>query len=149
MPRKPSKRVRIAREKLTAVGLAVADGLLEVGRTIIEVADPPDSPLEPYPTGQGLVLQGGVLVFVHGEKVAGWSQRGLQPKTPRPSAGTPAEERKAIVALVGWGFPGRLVQMGTLDTPAQPFGTTAFDQVAPHAKEIIRDQVAPALAADR
>lgn len=153
MARKPSQRVVLAREALTAVGLAIADGLFEVGRTIIETADPPDSPLDPYPIGEGLVKQGGVLVYVHGEKVAGWSQRGLQPAKPRArtssSAAAMADERKGIVALVGWGFPGRLVNNGTINHPPNPFGSRAFDGVAPHAAEIIRDQVEPAMRSAR
>jgi hypothetical protein len=149
-PRTPSKRVRLNREALTQLGLAIADGFLEVGKTIIEVAEPPDSPLDPYPLGEGLVKQGGVLVFVDGKKVAGWSQRGLQPKTPKAKDGATAErqseEKHGITALVGWGFPGRLVEGGTLKNAPNPFGSRAVDSVAPHAAEILRDMVAPTLA---
>lgn len=141
MPRKPSTRVVLNRSALDRVDLAVADGLLEVGRTIVEVAHPPDSPLEPYPIGQGLVLQGGVLVYADGKKVAGWSQRGLQPKKPR-AAVTP---RGVITAIAGFGFPGRLVEGGTLDQPARPFLSPALDQTTPHIPGIMADVVGPEL----
>lgn len=145
MARGPTKRVRLAREALTAVGVAVADGLLEVGRTIVETTRPPDSPLEPYPLGQGLPLQGGVLVYLHGQKVAGWSQRGLQPKKPRNGA-TPKD---AIVALVGFGFPGGLKEGGTLHDPPHPFLSPATDEVTPHIPAILAEIVGPALAKQR
>lgn len=141
MARKPSARVVLARSALTTLGVAVADGLLEVGRTIVEVADPPDSPDLPYPTGEGLPLQGGVLVYAEGKKVAGWSQRGLQPKKPR-AAETP---KGAVVAIVGFGFPGRFKEGGTVNDPASPFLSPALDQTAPHIGEIMAGVVGPEL----
>lgn len=136
MPRAPSKRVVLNRAALSRLELAIADGLLEAGRTIIETADPPDSPLEPYPTGEGLPLQGGVLVYVDGKKVAGWSKRGVQPKKPR-AARTP---KGSMIAIVGFGFPGRFNELKT------PFLSPAVDQVAPHVIPIVADAVK---AADR
>ena len=141
MARKPSAKVVLARSGLTTLGLAIADGLLEVGRTIVEVADPPDSPLPPYPLGQGLPLQGGVIVYVDGKKVAGWSQRGTQPVKPR-AAETP---KGAVVAIVGYGFPGRFNEAGTLNSPAQPFLSPALDQTAPHIGEIVAGVTGPQL----
>jgi hypothetical protein len=125
--RGPSKRVVLNRAAVTDLGLAVADGILEVGQQIIAAARPPDSPDPPFPTGQGLPLQGGVLVYVDGQKVAGWHQRGKQPRKPR-AAKTP---KGAIVGIVGYGFPGRFAETGTANSPAQPFLSPATDQVTP------------------
>jgi len=143
--RGPSKRVVLNRAAVTELGLAVADGIFEVGQQIIAVARPPDDPRvllrsagpkhrwyhvdesEPEGTGKGLPLQGGVLVYVDGQKVAGWHQRGKQPKKPR-AAKTP---KGAIVAIVGYGFPGRFAEIGTANSPAQPFLSPAADQVTP------------------
>lgn len=140
MARKPSARVVLNRKALTAIGEAVADGFMELGRTIVEVASDraPDSPLDPYPTGEGLPKQGGVIVYLHGKKVDGWSTRGTQPRIDRRTADTKA----GITAVVGFGFPGRLAETGTVDTPAQPFLTPTAHEVAPHAADIIRPFVA-------
>lgn len=132
MPRKPSAKVVLARGALSEVVLAIADGMAEAGRTIIETAHAPDSPLLPYPTGEGLPKQGGVLTFVDGKKVSGWSQRGVQPKKPRA-----AQPGKGATTIVGWGFPARFVDRGTIRTPAQPFAEAARDAVAPIIPAII------------
>jgi len=137
MARKASARVVLNRSRLTDVGLAIADGVAELGRTIVEVAaeQAPDSPYDPYPTGEGLPKQGGVLVYVGGEKVHGWSQRGGQPGKPRALR---AKVRGSSVLMVaGFGFPGRFAELGTIDTPAQPFLSPASAEVLPHAADII------------
>jgi hypothetical protein len=143
MPRKPSARVVLNRSKVHAVMLAVADGLHEVGRTIIEVASEtaPDSPYDPFPTGEGLPKQGGVLTYVDGQKVAGWSTRGTQPAKPRA-----ANVKRGITAVVGFGFPGRFAELGTVRHGAQPFLAPARDSVVPHMSGIMADVVKPALA---
>jgi hypothetical protein len=132
---KPSARVVLNRSKLDAAVLAVADGFLEVGRTIVELAgeNAPDSPYDPYPIGEGLPKQGGVLVMVNGQKTAGWSQRGTQPKKPRAVRGM----KQGVVAVVGFGFPARFAEMGTVRTPAKPFFAPARDQVKPHIPDIV------------
>jgi hypothetical protein len=52
---------------------------------------------------------------VNGAKTAGWSQRGTQPRMPRAARGM----KQGIVAVVGFGFPARFAEMGTVRTPAQ------------------------------
>lgn len=136
MARKPSAKVVLNRAALTNVGRAIADGFLEVGQTIVEVAaeDAPDSPHDPYPIGEGLPKQGGVLVYVKGQKVAGWSTRGTQPRIDRRTADT----KQGITAIAGFGFPGRFAEFGTAHHGAQPFLTPALDRVAPRVVEIMR-----------
>lgn len=128
MARKPSSRVVLARAGLDELRLAVADGLLEVGQTIVETADPPDA----TPYGEGLVTHGGVLVYADRKKVAGWSQRGTQPKKPRA-----ARLGRGITLLVGWGFPGRFQEFGTVHHRAQPFATPAAQEVMAQAGAIM------------
>lgn len=137
MARRPSARVVLNRARLNEVTLIVADGLLEVGRTIVEVAAAraPDSPFDPYPTGEGLPKQGGVLVYAGGQKTAGWSQRGGQPKKPRSVRGT--TKQHSVVAIVGFGFPARLAERGTLRHRGQPFLTPTRDEVRPHIPAIV------------
>lgn len=135
---RPSTRVVLNRNAVRTVQLAIADGLFEVGRTIIEVADPPDA----QPFGQGLVTQGGALAYVGDRKVAGWSQRGTQPKKPRA---VKVRGRGEIMAVAGFGFPGRFQEMGTVNHGAQPFLTPAMNRTVGHAADIMRPIVAAEL----
>jgi hypothetical protein len=141
--RRPSARVVLNRQQVDHVKLAIADGLFEVGQQIIEVAaaNAPDSPYDPYPLGEGLVKQGGVLAYVDGKKVAGWSQRGTQPKKPRALRSS----RKAVQVAAGYGFPGLFVELGTVRSRAQPFLTPAMNQVAPQIPLIMERVVRPKL----
>lgn len=130
MARGPSTRVVLNRKAVRAVQVAIADGLFEVARTIIEVADPPDA----TPFGAGLVTQGGALAYVGDKKVGGWSQRGTQPKKPRAYK---VRGQGAITAIAGFGFPGRFQEMGTVHHAAQPFLTPAANRTVDHAAEIM------------
>jgi len=136
MARKASARVVLNRQALSEVHLALAEGVEEVCRTVIETADPPDAP----PYGEGLVKGGGWLVYADSKKVGGGSLQGTQPKKPRAAALI-----AGITGIVGWGFPGRFLETGTSDTAAQPFFTPAAMQTAEHAPEIMRGVVGPRL----
>lgn len=138
MARKPSARVVLNRQALDRVQLALAEGLEEVARTIVEVAEPPDA----TPFGEGLVTNGGWLVYAGAKKVGGGSLRGLQPKKPRAFR---VQGTAGIQAIVGFGFPGRFQEMGTIHHPAQPFFTPAVDATIPHAAEIMESVVRPRL----
>ena len=131
------------RAGLTEVGLALADGFMEVGKTIVEVAadDAPDSPYDPYPTGEGLPKQGGVLVWVEGKKVDGWSTRGTQPRIDRRTT----DRRGTITAVIGFGFPGRFAEFGTLRTRASPFLAPAMNAVIPNIVAIMKPIVSSRL----
>lgn len=142
-PRGPSKRVVLRREKLSEATRIVADGLVEAGKVIVENASAvaPDSPLDPYPIGEGLVKQGGVLAYVGNDKVDGWSIRGPQPAKPR--AARPITKRHSVSVFVGFGFPARLVETGTVDTVAQPFLTPTRDRLASAIPRIVGDVTRP------
>ncbi len=137
MARKPSAKVVLNRAALTTVHLALAEGIEEIVRTIVEVADPPDA----TPFGVGLTTNGGWLVYAGSKKVAGGSLRGLQPKKPRAFR----PESAGITGMAGFGFPGRFQETGTVNHAAQPFFTPAAEQVAGRAGEIMRDVVGPRL----
>lgn len=127
-PRGLSKAVRLRREALSEVTRVVADGMFEAARSIIldAAAIAPDSPFDPYPLGEGLPKQGGVLAYVGGQKVNGWSIRGPQPAKPR--AVRVLAKEHAVTVVAGFGFPGRLAETGSVDTPAQPFLTPTKDR---------------------
>jgi hypothetical protein len=135
---------------LDKVTLAVADGVFEVGRTIIELAaerapDYPEPTAEfPFGAGEGLPRQGGVLVYVGNKKTHGWSLRGDQPKKPRSIRDV--VKRNSVVAAIGFGFPARFNELGTIRQRARPFLAPSRDEVAPHAVEIIGRIAKPAIA---
>jgi hypothetical protein len=128
MARKVSARVVLNRSRLDEVRGALADGLQAMGADIVEHANPPDA--EPF--GVGLVTSGGTYVAVDGKKVGGDSSR------PRAVRGEPG-----IVAVVGFGFPGRFQEFGTIHSPAQPFLSPAVDEVLPNLEQYL----APAIRA--
>lgn len=135
--------------RLDDVTLAVADGLFEAGRTIVELASEvaPDSPYEPYPLGEGLPKQGGVLVYVGNKKTHGFSLRGDQPK--KPKAVREVTKRHSVVAVIGFGFPARFNEAGTIRQPGRPFLTPTVNKVAPHIPDLVGEVVRPQLAAAR
>ena len=138
MARKPSARVVLNRSALTEVGLALVAGVEEIARTIVETAEPPDA----TPFGEGLVTQGGWLVYDGSKKVAGGSLSGLQPKKPRSFR---VKGTVGITAIAGFGFPARFQETGTSDQPAKPFLTPAAVRVKEVAPAIMRDTVGPRL----
>lgn len=134
-------RMATKQQALDAVTRIVADGMFEAARTIVETASEraPDYPFPtkkfPFGEGEGLPKQGGVLVYVGGEKTHGWSIRGSQPKKPR--AIRTAVKEHSVLALAGFGFPARFVELGTVRTRAQPFLAPARDAVAPFVADIV------------
>ena len=128
-PRGTSAKVKLNRAALDDVTFIVADGLFEAGKVIAEMAgaNAPDSPYDPYPTGEGLPKQGGVLAYVANQKVDGWSIRGPQPKKPR-SLRLIAKAHSVVVA-VGFGHPARFAEGGTINHGPQPFLAPARDRV--------------------
>ncbi len=134
-------KVVINRAALDAVKLASADGLFEVGKEILDVVSVPDAP----PKGQGLIQGGGVVAWFGSKKVADSLIGGRAIKKPRGLK----MAADGATAAVGFGFPARFVELGTVDTPAEPFFTGAVNQVAPHAKLIISKKMADRLAGMR
>lgn len=125
-----SAKVRLRHEALTHAVKAVADGLYAAGVEIVTEAggSAPDSPYDPYPTGEGLPKQGGVLAYVGNQKVNGMSLRGSQPAKPR--AARTLTRGHSVTVIVGFGFPARFAETGTVDTPAQPFLAPTRDRRA-------------------
>jgi hypothetical protein len=111
---------------------AAAEGLHAICEQVIANARPPDA----TPYGEGLVQNHGIAVFVDGRQVAGNAE------TVPPGA----EVSEGIVALVGYGFPARFQELGTIRQPARPFfspavaetlaGTGPQDLVAPAFRRV-------------
>jgi hypothetical protein len=130
--RKASAKVVLNRAALSELHLAWAEGVEEICKTIVEVAEPNDA----APYGEGLVDGGGWLVYAGSKKVGGGSLAGVQPKKPRA-----AVLIAGITGIVGWRFPARFHNNGTVDTPANPFFTSAAERVAGHAARIMKSVV--------
>jgi HK97 gp10 family phage protein len=133
-----TSRVVLNRKAFEQVDLAIADGLFAVAEEVIAVARPPDAP----PYGQGLVEGGGAIAYLGGKKVNGTTIGGKQVKKPRSLKVRDGEP----VAIAGFGFPARFVELGTVDTPAEPFLTPAVFQVEPDADVILSKEIKRRLA---
>lgn len=120
--RKRSARVVFNRRTFGALRVGLADGMLQVAEVIIQVARPPDA----TPFGEGLVTTGAAGGWIDGRKVGGSSPK---PRRAIPPVG--------IVAVAGFGFPGKFQERGTIHHPAQPFLTPAVDAVAPNTGVIM------------
>lgn len=110
---KRTSRVVINRKAIDGITLAVADGAFAVAKAHNQATHPPDAP----PFGRGLVEGGGALVFVNGKKVDGTTIGGRQIKKPRQLN----VKDHTVVAMSGWGFPGRIIQFGRVGVPGRPF----------------------------
>lgn len=119
MARKASARTVLNRKALNDIAGALADGMGMLGAAVIERADPPDA--EPF--GKGLVTTGDWGVWAGTKKVLGSATK---PRTERLS-------RTGLTMLVGFGFPGRFQEKGTINHPAQPFLTPAVMAEFPDA----------------
>lgn len=130
MARKPSARVVLNRRNVHGVRLAIADGANAVAKELITTGRPPDA----APFGEGLVQVGGWLTYVDNQKVGGGGTDGRQPKKPRNVL---AGVEDAVVAVAGWGFPGRFQQFGTVHHAADPFFTRDRDRIIPRIPSIM------------
>lgn len=122
-------RVELNRKALAEVDLALADGLFALAVEVLERTNPPDAP----PYGQGLVEGGGAIAYAGKKKVNGTQIGGREIKKPRAYR-TEADE---VSAIVGYGFPGGLVERGTIHMDAQPFLYPAAVSVMPEAEQIM------------
>lgn len=136
-PRGPSKAVVVNRSVLNELVLGYADGLHEVGRNIIARAEPtvPDRP----PIGKGLVQGGSVVTFVNRKRVA---SEGKATRLRRD-----AVPPKAVIAtVVGYPFPGLLVELGTSHSAPEPFVTPAFGAELGDAAGVVAGKIKEHLA---
>lgn len=124
-----TSRVVLNRAAFAEIDLAIADGLFAVALRVLEVVRVPDAP----PYGQGLVQGGGAIAYLGNRKVAGTTIGGKQIKKPR-SLNTRDGQ---AVAIVGFGFPARFVELGTLHNHAEPFLTPAVGQVAGSEADVL------------
>lgn len=129
-------------ELTQAVAMGGAEWMQEV--VTAAAANAPDSPYDPYPLGEGLPKQGGVLAYIGNLKVFGWSIRGDQPAKPRALRLVTKEH--SVVIAGGFGFPGRFAERGTIRQAPQPFFEPEFDRRAGSALSQIGERVKPLVA---
>jgi hypothetical protein len=145
MPR--MSRVELNRAALAQVDLALADGVFDIARAIVRVAESraPDADTGFYPKkwgggprllGEGLVDRGGAGVWVNGRKTHGTTSAEGRP-VKKPRALRVKSMGANIVGVAGFGFPAAFEELGTLHAPAQPFLTPAVAEVVPDAKVIL------------
>lgn len=136
-----SKRVVVNRAALDALRGGLADGLAALGDRIISSARPhvPDAP----PLGLGLINTGGFAVYVDGRKVAGGASVSLGRRNELKPP------RQGIALYAGYGFPGHLLEGGTINQPARPFLTPAFFAEIPNMGQLMRPAAMKRLAAIR
>ena len=111
-----SAKTVLNRQALTQLDLVLAAGLEAAAVKVLERTRPPDAP----PYGQGLPLQGGYVSYVDSKKVGG------TPGAVKPRA---LRDRKGVTVAVGFGFPGRFQEMGTVNQPPRPFFTPVVMEV--------------------
>jgi hypothetical protein len=109
-------RVVLARERLHELDLAMAAGLEGNALAVLERVRPPDA----TPFGEGLVDRGGFISYVGGKRVGGDADK--KPEDMRVMG-------QGVVVGVGFSFPGRFQEMGTVRQPPRPFLTPAVMSV--------------------
>lgn len=115
-----ASRVELNRAAMGEVLTAAGDGLLELADAMLENVSPPDQP----PYGKGLIKHGGTAVWVLGKKTGG---NGSKPRALRL-------DKAGITAIVGYGFPARLNEMGSIHQPGRPFLTPGVMREVPNAE---------------
>lgn len=131
-------RIVINRDALAEIDRGLATGLEALGDRVLDTVHPPDA----TPYGRGLVDQGGWISYVDG-KVVGTSTPGV--KKPKAMA----VRGKGVTLGVGFDFPGRFQEMGTVHQPARPFLTPAVMAVVGNDGAVegaLRTALAKALA---
>lgn len=136
-PAGPRKAVVVNRAAADALALGYADGLHAVGLRILERAKPNVPDREPI--GRGLVTSGSVVTFVNRKRVA---EAG--PLTRMRIDGLPS--RGAVATVVGYGFPGLLVELGTAHSAPEPFVTPAFGGELGDAASVVAGKIKEHLA---
>ena len=109
-------RVVLARERLAELDLGMAKGLEMVALEVLERVRPPDA----TPFGEGLMGRGGLISYVDGKRVGG--DVDSKPKDLLVRG-------RGVTVGVGFGFPGRFQEMGTVNQPPRPFLTPVVMQI--------------------
>ena len=109
---KPTVRTVLNRERLQELDGALAKGLELLAMQVISSANPPDAP----PYGQGLVANGRFISYVDGKRVGGDADK--KPKAMKVRG-------RGIVVGIGYPFPSKFQEMGTVKQPPRPFLTPA------------------------
>lgn len=138
--RKPSARVVLNMSALNEVQQALAYGLKDLGEAVAREAAG-NAAVSEDPRYGHVKDQWGVAIFVDGKKVGDASSDGSATAKPREFRAP-----KGLSGFVGFGFPGRFLEVGTSDTRAQPFLSPAAARLAGSAVEIVRAGAAPHLA---
>jgi hypothetical protein len=125
--RRVSSKTVLNRKCLTAIGEGLASGMETVGSTTIENTSPPDA----APFGEGLITTGDWGVWNGTRKVGGTATKPRAVKLPA----------EGITLVVGYGFPGRFQEFGTIHQPARPFLSPAMLETLPGAADLLSPAV--------
>lgn len=111
---------------MVVIADALIDFMIKVGEQASDKA--PDYPThrdesghmvsDPYP-GYGLPTNWGVMGWTFGKLIYGQKASRTDERINKPRAFR--TDPTSVEAIVGFGFPGRFVETGTSDTPAEPF----------------------------
>jgi hypothetical protein len=115
-----SARTVVNRAALDAIRGAFVDGMAAMGTALVAGTHPPDDD----PIGVGLVKEGDWAVWSDGKKVAG---TGAKPKG--------VTTRHGVTLVVGYPFPARFNELGTIHQPARPFFTPTVLRIVPGVSE--------------
>lgn len=122
-------RVEINRAALDEVMAGLADGVHDVARAIgvVAASRAPYSEHDPdVPPLHHLEDVVGAMTYVRGKRTHEWNSGPLRPNKPKTVRVRTGPE---VLGIVGVGFPGMFVELGTLHAPAQPFFTPAAEEV--------------------
>lgn len=116
-------RTVVNQRQIRRMERAHEQGMADIGRAVLDAAVVPDAP----PYGKGLVETGAFIVVRGGDEVAGTAEL---PRSVDPGRG--------VTLAVGYDFPGRFLEGGTIKMAAQPFVTPAVLSVLPRKAAIMR-----------
>ena len=133
MAGKPTARTVLNRKNLHEVDLALAKGLEQLAEEVLEATDPPDAPT----FGVGLVEAGAYISYVDGKRVGGVAKK---PKAFKVRG-------RGVAVAVGFGFPARFQEVGTVNQPARPFFAPAV-VAATGNRSLVEEAVKVGLAAN-
>jgi len=125
-------RVEMARGRMAEHDRGMVKGLEFLALEVLMRTKPPDAPAY----GEGLVDEGCIISYLDGKRVGGDADK--KPKSLRAGKG-------ALVA-VGFPFPARFQEMGTVNQPPRPFLTPVVMEVVGDAATVI-DALARGFAA--